>query len=204
MEGVTAAETGNNAVVPGSFIPMIALGLPGSAGSAIVMAALFVHGMKPGPTFLIDNQALFHYMVVGLMIGTVLMLVMGLLIAHVIVHVLLIPRENIMAVVVALAVIGAYASKLQYGDVWLMLAFGALAVVMRELNFPLAPLILGIVLGKLFDEFLRNSLIISGGSFRPLIERPIALGLTIIIALLVMASIPTVRRGLSRALFRSR
>lgn len=203
MEGVTAAETGNNAVIPGSFIPMIALGLPGSAGSAIVMAALFVHGMKPGPTFLYDNQALFEYMVVGLMIGTVLMLVIGLLLAHVIVHVLLIPRENIMAVVVALAVIGAYASKLQYGDVWLMLAFGLLAVVMRELKFPVAPLILGIVLGKLFDEFLRNSLIISDGSFWPLIDRPIALGLAVVIVLLIVSSVPVVRRAVRRAFGRT-
>ncbi|MDA0665009.1 MAG: tripartite tricarboxylate transporter permease, partial [Proteobacteria bacterium] len=179
-------------------------GLPGSAGAAIVMAALFVHGMKPGPTFLFDNQALFEYMVVGLMIGTVLMLVIGLLLAHVIVHVLLIPRENIMAVVVALAVIGAYASKLQYGDVWLMLAFGLLAVVMRELKFPLAPLILGIVLGKLFDEFLRNSLIISDGSLMPLIDRPIALGLTIVIVLLIASSVPAVRKGLRGVFARAR
>ena len=198
IEGVTAAETGNNAVIPGSFIPMIALGLPGSAGAAIVMAALFVHGMKPGPTFLIDNLQLFEYMVIGLMIGTVVMLVVGLLLAHVIVHVLLIPRENIMAVVVALAVIGAYAAQLQYGDVWIMLAFGVLAVVMRALSFPLAPLILGVVLGKLFDEFLRNSLIISSGSFRPLIERPIAFALACLVTVLILLSIPAVQRGLRR------
>jgi putative tricarboxylic transport membrane protein len=203
IEGVTAAETGNNAVVPGSFIPMIALGLPGSAGAAIVMAALFVHGMKPGPTFLIDNQELFEYMVAGLMIGTVLMLIIGLLLARVIVHVLLIPRENIMAVVVALAVIGAYASKLQYGDVWLMLGFGVLAVVMRALSFPVAPLILGLVLGKLFDEFLRNSLIISGGSLRPLVERPIAFALAVLVTLMILLSIPAVQRFLSRVFRRS-
>jgi putative tricarboxylic transport membrane protein len=203
MEGVTAAETGNNAVIPGSLIPMIALGLPGSAGAAIIMAALFVHGLKPGPTFLIDNVQLFEYMVAGLMIGTVMMLVIGLILAHGIIHVLLIPRENIMAVVVALAVIGAYASKLQYGDVWMMVAFGVLAVVLRRLNFPIAPLILGIVLGKLFDEFLRNSLIISGGSLMPLIERPIAFGLFILIVVLTLLSIPAVQRAIVR-LFRSK
>ena len=109
-----------------------------------------------------------------------------------------------MAVVVALAVIGAYASKLQYGDVWLMLAFGLLAVVMRELKFPLAPLILGIVLGKLFDEFLRNSLIISDGSLMPLIYRPIALGLTIVIVLLIASSVPAVRKVLRGVFARAR
>ena len=201
MEGVTAAETGNNAVIPGSLIPMIALGLPGSAGAAIIMAALFVHGLKPGPTFLIDNIQLFEYMVAGLMIGTVMMLVIGLILAHGIIHVLLIPRENIMAVVVALAVVGAYASKLQYGDVWMMVAFGVLAVILRRLNFPIAPLILGIVLGKLFDEFLRNSLIISGGSLMPILERPIAFVLFCLIVLLTLASIPAVQRMITR-LFR--
>ncbi|MGI9424171.1 MAG: tripartite tricarboxylate transporter permease [Hyphomicrobiaceae bacterium] len=203
IEGVTAAETGNNAVIPGSFIPMIALGLPGSAGAAIVMAALFVHGMKPGPTFLIDNLQLFEYMVAGLMIGTVVMLIVGLLLAHVIVHVLLIPRENIMAVVVALAVIGAYASQLQYGDVWMMMAFGVLAVIMRTLAFPLAPLILGLVLGKLFDEFLRNSLIISDGSLMPIVQRPIAFALAIIVVLSIVFSIPAVQRGMSSLISRS-
>jgi putative tricarboxylic transport membrane protein len=201
MEGVTAAETGNNAVIPGSLIPMIALGLPGSAGAAIIMAALFVHGLKPGPTFLIDNIQLFEYMVAGLMIGTVMMLVIGLILAHGIIHVLLIPRENIMAVVVALAVVGAYASKLQYGDVWMMVAFGVLAVILRRLNFPIAPLILGIVLGKLFDEFLRNSLIISGGSLMPIFERPIAFVLFCLIVLLTLGSIPAVQRMIAR-LFR--
>ncbi len=91
-------------------------------------------------------------MVVGLMIGTVLMLIIGSLLAHVIVHELLMPGENIMAVVVAFALIGAYASKLQYGDVWMMLCFGVPAVVMRALSFPAAPLILGLVLGQSFDE----------------------------------------------------
>lgn len=198
MEGVIAAETGNNAVVPGSLIPVIALGLPGSAGAAIIMAALFLHGLKPGPTFMIDNIGLFEYMVTGLLIGTVLMLVIGLMLAHVIIHVLLIPRENIMAVVVALAVVGAYASKLQYGDVWLMVAFGLLAYVLRKLDFPLAPLVLGLVLGKLFDEFLRNALIISDGSLMPIFERPVAFGLFIVIVLFVLGNIPVVQRWLGR------
>jgi putative tricarboxylic transport membrane protein len=198
MEGVIAAETGNNAVVPGSLIPVIALGLPGSGGAAIIMAGLFLHGLKPGPTFMFDNIGLFEYMVVGLIVGSFFMLVVGLALAHVIIHVLLIPRENIMAVVLALAAIGAYASKLQYGDVWMMLAFGALAYVMRRLNFPLAPLVLGIVLGRLFDEFLRNSLIISGGSLHPLWTRPICSVLVVLILVFIVLSTPAVRRTLSR------
>lgn len=201
MEGVVAAESGNNAVIPGSLIPMIALGLPGSAGAAIVMAALFVHGLMPGPTFLFDNMQLFEYMVAGLMVGVILMLVIGLILAHGIIYVLTIPRENIMAVVVALAVIGTFASLLQYGDVWVMIAFGVLAVIMRYLHFPLAPMILGIVLGGIFDEFLRNALIISDGSLMPIVERPIAFGLAVIVVISILFSIPAVQRGIGR-LFR--
>ena len=201
MEGVIAAETGNNAVVPGALIPVIALGLPGSGGAAIIMAALYVHGLTPGPNFLIENRDLFDYMVVGLFIGTFIMLIVGLALAHVMGHILLVPRENIMACVVALAVIGAYASKLQYGDVWAALAFGGLAYVLRRLNFPLAPLVLGLVLGKIFDEFLRNALIISGGSLAPLYQRPICLVLVSLLLVSLVLSVPAIRRGLGRLLF---
>jgi putative tricarboxylic transport membrane protein len=198
MEGVIAAETGNNAVVPGSLIPVIALGLPGSGGAAIIMAALFLHGLKPGPTFMFDNIGMFEYMVVGLFIGAFFMLVVGLALAHVIVHVLLIPRENIMAVVIALAAIGAYASKLQYGDVWMMLVFGAIAYVLRRLDFPLAPLVLGLVLGRMFDDFLRTAMIIGDGSLLPFVQRPICLVLLIVLVVFFVMSTPAVRRALHR------
>ncbi len=88
-EGVVAAETGNNAVVPGSLIPVIALGLPGSGGAAIIMQELVLHGLGLGPTFMFDNIGMFEYMVVGLFIGSFFLLVVGLLLAHVIIHVLL-------------------------------------------------------------------------------------------------------------------
>jgi putative tricarboxylic transport membrane protein len=198
MEGVIAAETGNNAVVPGSLIPVIALGLPGSAGAAIIMAALFLHGLRPGPTFMFDNIGMFEYMVAGLVIGSFFMLFVGLALAHVIIHVLLIPRENIMAAVLALAAIGAYASKLQYGDVWMMVAFGAVAYVLRRLNFPLAPLVLGLVLGRMFDDFLRTALIISGGSLAPLWQRPICLVLVFVLIGFFLLSTPAVHRLLAR------
>lgn len=200
MEGVIAAETGNNAVVPGSLIPVIALGLPGSAGAAIIMAALFLHGVIPGPRFLTDNLDLFHYIVVSLAIGCVLLLVIGLILAHGIIYILTIPRENVMAVVLALAAMGAYASKLQFNDLWMMLAFGLLAYGMRRLGFPLAPLVLGIVLGRLLDVYLRNSLVISRGSMAPLWERPIT-GILFILALIVLATgLPPVQRFLRRRL----
>jgi putative tricarboxylic transport membrane protein len=199
-EGVVAAETGNNAVVPGSLIPVIALGLPGSGGAAIIMAALFLHGLRPGPTFMFDNIGMFEYMVVGLFIGSFFLLAVGLALAHVIVHVLLIPRENIMAVVIALAAIGAYASKLQYGDVWMVVIFGAIAYVLRRLDFPLAPLGLGLVLGRMFDEFLRNALIISGGSLAPLWQRPICLVLLVVLVGFFLLSTPAAHRLLARVI----
>ena len=173
-------------------------GITGSGGAAIIMAALFLHGLRPGPTFMIDNLGMFEYMVVGLFIGAFFLLVVGLLLSHVIVHVLSIPRENIMAVVIALAAIGAYASKLQYGDVWTMVVFGAIAYVLRRLDFPLAPLVLGLVLGKMFDEFLRNALIISDGSLAPLWQRPISLGLVIVIIVFFFLSTPAAHRFLAR------
>ena len=198
MEGVMAAETGNNAVVPGSLIPVIALGLPGSAGAAIIMAALFLHGLRPGPTFMMDNFGLFEYMVASLFVGCFMLLIVGLIMAHGIIHVLNVPRENIMAVVIALAAMGAYASKLQFNDLWMMIAFGILAYMMRRLGFPLAPLVLGVVLGKLLDEYLRQALMISGGDLSPLYQRPICIVLLIILALFAILGIPPIRKVLRR------
>ncbi|MGI9334149.1 MAG: tripartite tricarboxylate transporter permease, partial [Gammaproteobacteria bacterium] len=200
MEGVIAAETGNNAVVPGALIPVIALGLPGSAGAAIIMAGLFLHGMKPGPTFMIDNVGLFEYMVAALVVGSFMLLVVGLIMAHGIVHVLRVPRANIMAVVIALAAMGAYASKLQFNDLWMMIAFGVLAYVMRRFGFPLPPLVLGIVLGRLLDEYMRQALMISDGSLTPLFARPICLVLMIILVAFTVLGIPAVRAMLRRRL----
>jgi putative tricarboxylic transport membrane protein len=99
-----------------------------------------------------------------------------------------------------MGVMGAYASKLQYGDVWMMLAFGGLAYGMRRLGFPLAPMVLGIVLGGLLDEFLRNALIISGGDLSPLVTRPIALVLLIILLATMLSNLPVVRRAVGRLL----
>ena len=202
MEGVMAAETGNNAVVPGSLIPVIALGLPGSAGAAIIMAALFLHGLKPGPTFMFDNLGLFHYMVAALAIGSFMLLIVGLILAHGIIHVLRVPRENIMAAVIALAAIGAYASKLQFNDLWMMLFFGVLAYAMRRFGFPLAPIVLGIVLGKLLDEYLRHAMMIGNGSLAPLWQRPITLVLSMVCLAFVVYNIPVLRQGLRRVLRR--
>ncbi|MCW2306305.1 tripartite tricarboxylate transporter permease [Rhodobium gokarnense] len=197
IEGVVAAETGNNAVVPGSIIPVIALGLPGSAGAAIFMAALFLHGLKPGPTFLIDNLDLFHYLVAALLVGAVLLVIVGLITARAMINVLRVPREHIMAVVVALAVIGAYASKLQFDDLWMMFAFGAIGLAMRAFGFSLAPLTLGIVLGRPLDEYLRNALIISQGDLTEIFQRPIATVLLSLIVLFMLVRVPFLRRSIS-------
>ncbi len=202
VEGVIAAETGNNAVVPGSIIPVIALGLPGSAGAAIFMAALFLHGLKPGPTFMIDNLQLFHYIVAGLLIGSVLLCVVGLVLARGMINILRVPREHIMAVVIALAVIGVYASKLQFNDLWMMVGFGVLGLAMRALDFSLAPLVLGIVLGRPLDEYLRNALVISGGDLTEIFQRPVATVLLLLLLLFVALGIPPIRRAALRVLRR--
>lgn len=194
IEGVVAAETGNNAVVPGSIIPVIALGLPGSAGAAIFMAALFLHGLKPGPTFLIDNRDLFEYIVCGLLIGSVLLCIVGLVLARGMINILRVPRENIMAVVIALAAIGAYASKLQFNDLWMMVGFGVLGLLLRALSFSLAPLVLGVVLGRALDEYLRNALVISNGDVTAIFQRPIATVLFILLIVFIVASSPGLRR----------
>lgn len=113
------------------------------------------------------------------------------------INVLRVPREHIMAVVVALAVIGAYASKLQFNDLWMMVCFGVLGLIMRALDFSLAPLVLGVVLGRALDEYLRNSLVISGGDLTAIFDRPVATVLALLLVAFIAVSSPAVRRAAS-------
>jgi putative tricarboxylic transport membrane protein len=198
VEGIVAVESGNNAVVPGSIIPVIALGIPGSGGAAIIMAALFLQGLKPGPLFLIENRALYDNMIVGMIIGAFLLLIMGLLLAHVMVLILRIPREDVMGVVLILAVIGAYGAHLRISDVWLMLGFGLLGYVLRRNNFSLAPMVLGIVLGEILDGNLRRALLVTQGSLTPFVTRPISLVLLLVLIAMTMMSLSAPRRALAR------
>ncbi len=198
-EGLIAAETGNSAVVPGALIPALTLAVPGSAPAAVLIAALFIHGIRPGPMLILEQPDFIYSVAAMLTLATLAILIFGLSLARVFVLILKVPRELLMPVVFALCVIGPYALTQRLFDVWVMVGFGMLGFVLRQMNFPMPPLVLGIILGDLLDKNLRRGLTLSDGDLTPFFTRPISAVFVALIVLSIAAGLPPVRRAFARA-----
>lgn len=197
IEGLTAAETGNSAVVPGALIPALTLAVPGSAPAAVLIAALFIHGIRPGPMIMIEQPDFIYSVAVMLLFATVAIFAFGISLAPVFEFVLRIPRERLMPVVFALCVIGPYALTQRIFDIWVMVFFGIFGFALRRLGYPMAPLVLGIILGDLLDKNLRRGLTLSDGDLSPFFTRPLCMVFVALIAFTILASIPTIRKNTS-------
>ncbi len=187
LEGLTAAECGNNACVGGAIIPVLTLAVPGSAPAAVLLAALWLHGVRPGPLLPIENPTFIYEVAAMFTVGTVLMVVLGLLITRPLLKILLIPTPILMPIVFSLCVIGTYAISGRLFDVWVMFLFGVVGYFLRLGEFPAAPFVLGFILGPMADANIRRSLILTDGSIGPFFTRPISLVL-FLATVLVMAS----------------
>ncbi|WP_417583180.1 tripartite tricarboxylate transporter permease [Pelagibacterium sp.] len=188
IEGLVAAETGNSAVIPGAMIPTLTLALPGSAASAVLIAAMLIHGIRPGPQIMTENPE-FVYQVVGmLLLSTVAITIYGLSLTRLLVKVLTVPREKLMPIVYVLCVVGSFAITQRMFDVYVMVAFGLLGFVLREMKYPMAPLVLGIILGDLLDVNFRRGLLLTDGDPTPFITRPISAVLWIVIVITILMS----------------
>jgi putative tricarboxylic transport membrane protein len=193
-----AAETGDNAAIPGAIVPALALGVPGSAPAAVLMAAMIIHGVQPGPMLMV-SQPQFAYDVVAITLAaTLCILVFGLVMVRPLMWVLRVPRAIIMPVVFVLCTLGAYAIASRVFDIWVMLAVGAVVFVLRRQGYPAAPFVLGIVLGDIVDKSLRRGLVISDGDLSPFFTRPIAGVLAAAVLLTLLAQVPAARRLFSR------
>ena len=193
IDGLTAAETGNSAVVPGALIPALTLAVPGSAPAAVLIAALFIHGVRPGPMIMIEQPAFVYSIVAMLLFATIGITVFGLMLTRPLLYVLRIPRERLMPVVFVLCVIGPYAITQRMFDVWVMLFFGIAGFILRRMDYPMAPLVLGIILGDLMDKNLRRGLTLSDGDLSPFLTRPISMVFWIVIVLTILFSIGRIR-----------
>jgi putative tricarboxylic transport membrane protein len=199
VEGLMAAETGDNACVPGAMIPVLALAVPGSAPAAVLMAAMMIHGVQPGPLIMV-NAPQFVYDVVAMMLfATLGILVYGLVLVRPLIRILQVRRELIMPIVFVLCTVGAFAIAQRLFDVWTMLVFGIVGYGLRRLGYPMAPFVLGIVLGDLLDKNLRRGLVLTDGSFWPFLTRPISAVLCAVVVLTVLTNVPAVRRAAARA-----
>lgn len=198
IEGMMAAETGDNAAIPGAIIPALALAIPGSAPAAVLMAAMIIHGVQPGPMLMV-NQPQFAYDVVGItLVATLCILVFGLVMVRPLLWVLLVPRAIIMPIVFVLCTLGAYAITSRVFDIWVMLGVGVICFILRRNGYPVAPFVLGIVLGDIVDKSLRRGLVLSDGDLTPFFTRPIAGVLASVAILTVLAQVPAARRLLAR------
>ncbi|MCT8999459.1 tripartite tricarboxylate transporter permease [Chelativorans intermedius] len=198
IEGLVAAETGNSAVIPGAMIPTLTLALPGSAAAAVLIAAMFIHGIRPGPLLMTENPQ-FLYQIVGILfLTTIAITIYGLSLTKLLVRVLLVPREKLMPVVYVLCVVGSFAITQRMFDVYVMVAFGLIGFVLREMRYPMAPLVLGIVLGELLDVNLRRGLLLSDGDVTPFFTRPISAVLVTVIAVTILMSMPMVSRRVTQ------
>lgn len=193
-EGLLAAEAGNNAAVPGAIIPVLTLAVPGSAPAAVLLAAMFIHGVRPGPLIMIEFPSFVYEVVAMVLLATLAILVLGLLLTKPLLLVLRVPRERLMPVIFVLCTIGAFAIASRTFDVWVMLFFGVLGYALRRMDYPMAPLVLGIVLGGILDKSLRRGLVLTDGDLTPFFTRPISLVLWLVTLVTILLSFGAVRR----------
>ncbi len=196
IEGLIAAETGDNASIPGGIIPALALAIPGSAPAAVLMAAMIIHGVQPGPMLMV-NQPQFVYDVVAMtLFATLAILFFGLFMVRPLLKIIQVPRSIIMPIVFVLCTVGSFSIASRLFDVWIMLAVGLAGFVLRKLGYPVAPFVLGLVLGDIVDKSLRRGLVLSDGDLTPFFTRPIS---AVICAIVLFTVLMYVRKAWKRA-----
>ncbi len=193
IEGLIAAETGDNACIGGATIPVLTLGVPGSAPAAVLLAALTIHGMQPGPLLALKHPHVIAEIVAIFVAATLAVFILSLTLVRPMVRILLVPRQALMPIVYVLAVVGSYAIAARKFDVYVMLGFGVLGFLMQSAGFPVAPLVLGFILGPMADDNLRRALTLTAGDPAPFFTRPISAILVALSALTVLSRTPLPR-----------
>ncbi len=195
-EGIIASETANNAVVGGALIPLLTLAVPGDSVTAIMLAVFYLNGMNPGPLLMTKQPEVFGTVVSGGLIACFAVLLLGIVFAPLLAKVIRVKKSRLMAVVALLCFIGAYATESNMFHVWIMIVVGLLAVVLKEFNYPVAPVVLGMVLGSLMDTSLRRAVAVASvkeNVLFALFNRPLTLILLAAIIFMILLSIPAVK-----------
>lgn len=196
-EGLIAAETGDNACIGGAIIPVLSLAVPGSAPAAVLLGAMWLHGVRPGPLLMIEFPNYIWEVTAMLILAASASLLISLAGVRFQVKILMIPRPVLMPIVFVLCVIGSFAINVRVFDLWVMFAFGLIGYPMRRYNYPAAPMVLGVILGDLLDVSLRRALIRTAGDLTPFFTRPISLILVAITLITLLARVDWFRRLLA-------
>lgn len=193
-EGLVAPEAANNAAVGGAFIPMLTLGIPGDAVTAIIIGALFIHGLNPGPMLMIDQPQMFWFVVGNLTLANIFMLIFGLTGIKLFTKIVQCPRGVLIPLILLLSVVGAYAVNNSVTDVYWMLGFGVLGYFMKMYGYQVGPVILGVILSRLIDENWRRAIISEQESlpafFMSMVSSPLSLVLLLAVLLILLSNTP--------------
>ncbi|EOW9239929.1 tripartite tricarboxylate transporter permease [Vibrio cholerae] len=180
LRGLVAPESANNAASSGSFVPLLTLGIPGSGTTAIMLGALIAYGIQPGPRLFVDHPDIFWSVIISMYVGNIVLLILNLPLIPYISKLLAVPRTVLLPMILFFSITGVYLVSFNTMDVYVMILVAMGAIALRLANFPLAPLLLGFILGGLMEENLRRALIITDGEISFLWERPITLAFTVL------------------------
>ncbi len=186
LKGLAAPETANNAACSGSFVPLLTLGIPGSGTTAVMLGALISYGIQPGPRLFVENPAVFWSVILSMYVGNIVLLVLNLPLIPYIARLLAMPRPILVPLVLFFSLCGVYLISFNTFDIQLMVLFAAVAIVLRLAGYPMAPMILAFVLGRLMEENLRRALEIHDG-WAFLWERPLTLAIMVATVLFLVA-----------------
>jgi len=197
INGVISAESGNNAAVGGAIIPVLSLAIPGSPPAAVLLAAFWMHGYRPGPLLMSETPDFLYYVVVFMVAAGIIMWITATSMSRLTVNILQIDARVLMPIVLICCVIGAYVVNGRLFDIKMMFVFGIVGIIMQHIKIPSPPLLLGIILGNMADENLRRALILNKGSIASFFTRPISIFFIVFILFLVLPQIPLFARFLS-------
>jgi len=186
IRGLAAPEAANNAAATGAFVPMLTLGVPGSGTTAVMLGALMLYNIQPGPQLFTEQPKLVGGLIASMYIGNILLLILNLPLVQVFARMLLLPNWILIPGITALSILGVYSAYSSVMSVLLMFGIGVGGYVLRKLGFDMAPIILGFVLGRVMEVNLRNALAISGGEISILFSSALSIILWIMAAAIVI------------------
>ncbi len=199
IDGVIASETSNNAVIGGSLIPLLTMGIPGNTVTAIFLGGLTIHGISPGPLIFQKSGQYVYGIFLALIVSNIFMLVFERGCLRGFVRLLDIPKHLLLPVIMVCCVVGAYSSNNRVYDVWCVLLFGLIGLLFKKLKVPTTPLIIGFILGKMAEENLRRALMASAGSWTVFITRPISLAFLIVAVVSIVMTLKKSRQSKKQA-----
>jgi putative tricarboxylic transport membrane protein len=195
IAGVAGPETANNAASGGAMIPLLTLGIPGSGTTAILMGALMMYNVQPGPLLFEDHPQVAWGLIASMFIGNLMLLILNLPLVKVFAKIIETPKKYLIPIIIAISIFGVYAVQVSTYDLLLLLGCGVLGYFLSKNDYPIAPLVLGLVLGPMIENNMRRALTISDGDYSLFFTRPLSLTFLIVTALWLLIPVLLKKRG---------